>query len=428
MPRLNYNEDGTVSVGEDTFNRASWVDVDMNVENPFWRIDGKHDKTKRDIAWQFASWGRKFECEEDLDRKEDEDYHTATLRVAKWRNEYLEGLGFEFYDTNQWNINWSYIGWKHKLKVDELRDLFVQKFTPYITEELKEYQERRNLNSQKNEDGELRQKYVDRLQLFLDFKNEWKTYHVKMTDIVDKTRMQIGKGHFRGLAQEFQSYNNGHLVPECWRKNHFIAMDYAEKWLKIFSPIVDEIDDLSSVLKFPYKVDFVKGDFDTYRITDLSTKKHDIELEHLVEFRYQDFLTWLVDFKKRFGDHKKEYAQTVYRNWKDNRLVSLGGWNIFQYEYNGEYRRGHTDVADWDFFELEKPSGYDTTTWGRFVEGLALNGQIEAISDPFLMMEITNGINLNRHRDNVEKKRYVGAKQILVCVSTPSTDDEEAEE
>jgi hypothetical protein len=130
-----------------------------------------------------------------------------------------------------------------------------------------------------------------------------------------------------------------------------------------------------------------------------------------------------VDFKKRFGDHKKEY-----RSWNDNRLVSLGGWNIFQYEYNGEYRRGYTDVADWDFFELEKPSGYDTTTWGRFVEGLALNGQIEAISDPFLMMEITNGINLNRHRDNVEKKRYVGAKQILVCVSTPSTDDMEAQE
>lgn len=416
MARLTYNENGTASVGEDTFHRLSWIDVDMDVENPFWRIDGKHDKTKRDIAWQFASWGRKFECEEDLEQKEDEDYHTASVRVAKWRNEYLEALGFEFYDTNQWNINWSYIGWKHKLKVDELRDLFVQKFTPYITEELKQYRERQMLGSQKNEDGELRQKYVDRIQLFLDFKNQWKSYKVKMQDIVDKTTMQIGKGNFRGLAQEYQTYNDGHLVPECWRGTHFSAMDFAEKWLKIFSPIVDEIEDLEGILKFPYKVDFVDG----YRISDLSTKKHRIDLEDLVSFRYQDFLTWLVDFKKRFGDQK-----IAYRTENRNNLISLGGWNIFQYDYNGEYRRRDTDVADWDFFELEKLTGYVSTTWGRFVEGLALNGQIQAISDPVVLMEITNRLNQTRHRDNVEKKRYIRAKQILVVVGNPLTDDKE---
>ena len=423
MPRVNYNQNGTVSVGEDVFNRASWVGVDMDVENPFWRIDGKYDKTKRDLAWQFQSWGRKFECKEDLERKEDEDYHTASVRVAKWRREYLEGLGFELYETNQWHSEWSYIGWKHKLKVNDLRDLFVQKFTPYITEELKQYRERQNLGSQKNEDGELRQKYVDRLQLFLDFKNEWKTYNAKMHDIVNKTRMQIGKGNFRGLAQEYQTYNNGHLVPECWRNNHFFALDFAEKWINTFALIVDEIDDLESVLKFPYKVDYIKGDFDTYQITDLSTKKHDIDLEDLVSFRYQDFLTWLVDFKKRFGDHKKHY-----RSWKDNRPVSLGGWNIFQYEYDGEYRRRDTDAADWDFFELEKPSGYESTTWGRFIEGLALNGQIEAISDPVVLKEITSKVNPARHRDNVEKKRYIRAKQVLVVVGNPFTDDKEAQE
>tara|TARA_Y100000592_G_C5450446_1_gene308453 strand:+ start:432 stop:1709 length:1278 start_codon:yes stop_codon:yes gene_type:complete len=425
MSRLTHHEDGTVSVGEDTFNRYSWEGVDMDIENPFWRINGKTSpcKNKRDLAWEFQSWGRKFECNEDLERKEDEDYRDHASRVAKWRNEYLESLGFEFYNTNQWHMDWSYVGWKHKLKVDELRDLFVQKFTPYVTEELKQYEERKNLGYEKNYDSELRQKYVDRLQLFLDFKNEWKSYNAKMHDIVNKTRMQIGKGNFRGLAYEYPSHNNGHLVPECWRKNHFFALDFAEKWIKVFSPIVDEIDDLESVLKFPYKVDFVKGEYDTYRITDLSTKKHQIDLEDLVSFRFQDFLTWLVDFKKRFGDHKKEY-----RNWGDDRLVSLGGWNIYRYEYDGEYRRRDTDVADWDFFELIKPSGYQDTTWGRFVEGLALNGSIRAISDPVVLMEITSRLNSKRHRDNEEKKRYQRAKQILVIVGNPLSDDEEVKE
>ncbi len=426
MSRLNYNEDGTVSVGEDTFNRYSWENVDMDIENPFWRINGKTSpcKNKRDLAWEFQSWGSKFECNEDLDRKEDEDYREHASRVARWRNEYLEGLGFEFYNTNQWHMEWSYIGWKHKLKVDELRALFIERFTPYVTEELKQYEERKNLARLKNHDSELRQKYVDRLQLFLDFKNEWKSYSATMHEIVDKTRMQIGKGNFGGLAQEYPSYNNGHLVPECWRKNHFFAMDFAEKWIKIFSPIVDEIDDLESVLKFPYRVDYVTRNRDTYRITDLSTKKHQIDLEDLVKFRYQDFLTWLIDFKKRFGDHK-----ISYRTENRNNLVSLGGWNIFQYEYNGNYRRGNTDVADWDFFELEKPSGYDTTTWGRFVEGLALNGSIRAISDPVVLMEITSRLNHKRHRNNEETKRYQRAKQILVVVGFNAiADAEEVEE
>jgi hypothetical protein len=43
-------------------------------------------------------------------------------------------------------------------------------------------------------------------------------------------------------------------------------------------------------------------------------------------------------------------------------------------------------------------------------------------------MEITSRLNHKRHRDNEEMKRYQKAKQILVVVGNPLSDDEEAEE
>ena len=413
---LTYNDDNTVTINDDsehhgkTFYRESWVDVKVGeLQHPMWFIDSKSDKNKRDLAWRFATWATTYDCEEDLSRNEDEDesYHEHQDRVKMWQVNYVRNLGFEQTSVDRWHTNWSYVGWKHKLSMADLRDLFVQRFTPFIEDKIEEYKANNKLSSQMHSDGNLREHYVEKLQCFLDFRNTWTNFETKMRSIVDDTTMAIGKGHYQRLSGKFDTLNDGYFVPEPWRGNHFRAMEFAQKWLDIFTPIIEEIRRLESPLNFPYKVDW-KGN--EYQIADLSTKKHHIALHDLVSFRYQDFLTWMLDFKKRFsGDYRR-----------GNQCDSLSGWGIYSYSHDGEYRTRDSDVADWDFFELDKHSGYgDTTTWGRFVEGLALNGQIRAISDPVMMRDLVHSTNYDRHKDNVERNRYKKSKLIQVVVSNP---------
>lgn len=134
--KLIYNDDNTVTINDDseyhgmTFYRESWVDVKVgDLQHPMWFIDSKSDKNKRDLAWRFATWALEYDCEEDLSRKDKEPYHQHQDRIVMWQIDYIKNLGFEQTKSDRWHTNWSYVSWKHKLSMADLRDLFVQRFT-----------------------------------------------------------------------------------------------------------------------------------------------------------------------------------------------------------------------------------------------------------------------------------------------------------
>tara|TARA_R110002110_G_scaffold369577_1_gene579607 strand:- start:21 stop:704 length:684 start_codon:yes stop_codon:yes gene_type:complete len=211
-----------------------------------------------------------------------------------------------------------------------------------------------------------------------------------MEKLIEHVELGIGKGNYLSLASTCEGYRNYEYIPEECKINSFEAMDYAKEWLRIFEPAIEEISTLQSVLNVPYQLSANLNGIPADQLRD-------IDLYSLTEFRYQDFLTYLMDFKNRFG-RQNDYTESN----------NLTGWDFFNYSKNGVYvNRQNSEAAKWNIFNCPKDhyrSRYGT--WGQWLSKKALSGEIEALSDPDRLRDIVRRTNLSKHLNNEKCESY----------------------
>ncbi len=392
MPSVSQNEDGKLEVDGVVFHRDTWDDGRPNPVNPFYGLDDI--KNKHDMGSKFGKFAMDYRYP-----KKEMSYDEEIL----FQKEFCEGLGFVQKDSNQW----PYTKWSHKLKVDDLKDLLRQTFENDLKEEIEVYKRTSQELKEYNEDMQNRQVFANQINDFLNFRNAFKIRRTSFKELIESIELSIGKGHYRRLASHKSPHGDYRYIPKEALVNSFEAMAYAKEWLNIFEPVITELNRLEDALKMPYDL---KGDY----VNIPTDKIESMWLSDLVSFRYQDFLTFLMDFKKRFGKDER---------WNRDETF-LSGWAFPNHDDGGNYRNS-SEAAEWDVFNTQKDEyGRGALTWGVWLSELALNGQIEAISDPNRMQDIVNLTNLNRHRHNEKYKLYEKFPTVLVSRMEPKKEVE----
>jgi len=374
---MQYNEDGKIEVDGIVFNKNYWRKV-PEPENPLGGLT--YIKKKDDLAKRFRRFFMDYRYTK-LDLEKSHGYNNLSHEEqTKLSTDFLIGLGFVSKDISRY----PYYSWTHKLKLEDLKDLFVQTFSNDLKEEIEKYNKATAEYSEYLEDMKNRRIFSQRIEEYISFKSAFTNRKTAMSKLIESIELSIGQGNYRSLASNCEGYGDYSFIPEECKINSFEAMDYAKEWLRTFEPVIDELNHLDGVLNFPY---LLQGYYDKINDKVLA----EIHVSDLVSFRYQDFLTFLMDFKQRF-----EYRNIT--QWKDSEILT--GWVFNQYDHLGEYYRGG-EGSKWNVFNCDKDYYHSRYgTWGEWLNNKALNGEIGALSDPQTLMDIVNRTNAKRHRHN----------------------------
>ena len=399
---LNYEENeayrfGLRTYGEDVvkFHKRHWDEIDIK-ENPITELLSWCDN-KSDIGHAFRNFYRR-QINEHLEKIGDEpDPNNAekAQTLSDTLDEKLNELGFtEAKSSKSYDKKYT-----HKLKVNDLKDLFRRKLEPHYKEELKEYTEYVELRALKVEDCQSREVFTKRVQFFHAFVSLFEDRKKAYTEDIERIQLSIGKGHYESLAGPRDSRSYG-LYPEHARTSAFRALNYATEWLKVYNPIINEIERLKTALNAPDTLNNMGWDNSTF------TKWHHVDIIKLANFDYQGFLTFLLDFRQRFG--KKERGEKQ----------ALSGWRIYERDqHSGGYQRSHYGADEWDVFECSlNLDGYSGTI-NEILNQKLETGQIYTISSAGRMAEIVEHTNHEYHKKNDGLGRYERTPLIRVKVS-----------
>jgi len=385
---MNRTEDGKIVINGLTFNKERWNERPKQIDNPLGGLT--YIKKKDELAKRF----KRFFMDYKFPKMPEHEKELSYEEERKLSTDFLISLGFVSKDIERW----PYTSYTHKLCVADLKDLFVQTFSNDLKEESKKYEASIKELAEYDEDMTNRRKLAKGIEEYIAFKCAFTNRQRAMKNLIESVELSIGQNRLRTLANKKDGYGNYEYIPEENRVNAFEAMEYAKEWLRAFEPVIEELNRLDDVLNLPWNVR------ETYNeIPDKKLRK--MELNNLANFRYQDFLTFLMDFKQRFGNRRDDYH--VDKN-------ILTGWVISAYDFKGEYRHGG-DATKWNVFDCSKDYyNHRYGTWGQWLNYKALNGEIEALSDPQTLQDIVMRTNLSRHQQNVEYDRY---KKPLILVT-----------
>ena len=389
---MNRNEDGKIVINGLTFHKERWNERPEQIDNPLGGLT--YIKKKDELAKRFRRFFMDYKYPK-LDLKKSHGYTNLSFEEErKLSTDFLISLGFVSKEIERW----PYHSWTHKLCVADLKDLFIQTFSNDLKEESKIYEASIKELAEYDEDMDNRRKLAKGIEEYSAFKCAFTNRKTAMKELIESVELMIGKGRYEELASPRSGHGKYGYIPEENRVNAFEAMRYAKEWLTAFEPIIEELDRLDDVLNFPWNLRQIYNE-----IPDKKLRK--MELNNLANFRYQDFLTFLMDFKLRFGNRKDDY-------YIDKNILS--GWVISAYDYDGEYRHGG-DATKWNVFDCSKDYySHRYGTWGQWLNNKALNGEIEALSDPQTLQDIVMRTNLSRHQQNVKYDRY---KKPLILVT-----------
>ena len=378
---MQWNDDGKIEINGLIFHRSNWNEKPKVLDNPLGGLT--YIKKKTDLAKRFRRFFMDYKYPKMDEHKEDLNYEEE----RKLSTDFLLGLGFVSKEIS----NYPYYSWTHKLKLDDLKDLFIQTFSNDLKEDLEKYAANETERLQYREDMDNREILAKGIEEYIGFKAAFSVRKTAMRELIEDVELSIGKGYYRRLATYRDGHGNYQYIPEKNRENAFEAMAYAKEWLRTFEPVMEELDRLDDSLNFPWELSRCYNRIPEEKLREISLRK-------LADFRYQDFLTFLMDFKLRFGKDDGEYN-------RDSRILS--GWTIAMHHYDGEYEHGG-DAAKWDVFNcgsLLQHSRYGQT-WRQWLENKALSGEIEALADPQTLQDIVMSTNHSRHRHNQKYKLY----------------------
>ena len=385
---MNKNEDGKIVVNGLTFNRERWNERPKQIDNPLGGLT--YIKKKDELAKRF----KRFFMDYKFPKMPEHEQNLSYEEEKKLETDFLISLGFVSKEISYY----PYYSWTHKLCLADLKDLFIQTFSNDLKKESKIYEASIKELAEYDEDMTNRRILAKGIEEYIAFKCAFITRKTAMKELIESVELLIGRGHYEQLASERSGHGNYAYIPEENRINSFEAMNYAKEWLRTFEPVIEELNRLDDVLNFPWNLSGIYNE-----IPDKKLRK--MELNNLVNFRYQDFLTFLMDFKERFGNRRDDYH--IDKN-------ILTGWVISAYDFKGEYRHGG-DATKWNVFNCSKDYySHRYGTWGQWLNYKALNGEIEALSDPQTLQDIVMRTNLSRHQQNVKYDRY---KKPLILVT-----------
>ena len=383
---MEYNEDGKIEVNGLVFHKANWHEIPERLSNPLGNLS--YIKKKTDLAERFRRYFMDYKYPQMDEHKEDLNYD----QERKLSTDFLIKLGFVSKDIERW----PYASWTHKLKLDDLKDLFIQTFSNDVKEDMEKYEASNLEYAEYHQDMKNRRTLAEGIEEYIVFKCAFTNRRNSLKELIENIELKIGQGAYRYLASDCGNYRPYEYVPKDCRINSFEAMDYAKDWLRTFEPVIEELNRLDDVLNFPYSLQQIYNE-----IPDEKLRK--MHLSDLTNFKYQNFLTFLMDFKKRFGDNDNGFKNSEI----------LTGWTIDNHDYDGKYRNG-SHASYWNVFDCSKDEYRSRHgTWGQWLDYKALNGEIEALSDPQTLRDIVNRTNLSRHRHNEQYELYK-KPQILV--------------
>ena len=348
---------------------------------------------KNDIADQFRSFYRV---------KNKLGYSEA----RKGELEYLKKLGFvESKTSSDYNKKFT-----HKLKVQDLKDLFRQKAEAHFKDETKAHTEYMKLLNQPSDDIKNREVFVNRVKFFHDFVSEFEKRERNYRVDIERIQLRIGKGNYESLAGPRDSYRFA-LYPKHARTSAFRALNYAKEWLLVYEPIINEIERLKTALNAPEQLKNMGYDREVF------TKWEHVDIVKLANFDYQAFLTFLLDFRQRFGKKSRGEKRAL-----------LGGCSIFEHNHKGEYENRHYRADEWNVFNCVSDSQQyrhesDQKTYNELLNDMLENGEIYTISSAGRMAEIVKHTNRQYHTENKGLDRYKRTPLIRVKVS----DEQDAE-
>lgn len=378
---MNWNDDGKLEVNGLIFNREFWNEKPEVTTDPVGGL--QYIKNKNDLANKCRAYFRKYkfpnmdEFNEDLTNDEQRALGTA----------FLVKTGFVSKEITRW----PYYSWTTSVKLQTAKDLVAETFREEMAEEIKEYEESLKLYREYEEDMKNRGILARGIEEYISFKCSFTTRQTAMKELIKNIELSIGQNRFRSLAAQKDGHGNYGYIPEEYRINAFEAMAYAKDWLRTFEPIIEELERLDTALNFPWELSREYNGITEEKLRDVSLRK-------LTKFRYQDFLTFLMDFKLRFGESHGDYN-------RDSGILS--GWTIVSHNHVGDYRSGG-EAAEWDVFNCESNLRFGRygMTWRHWLENKALKGEIEALADPHTLHDIVMKTNHSRHRHNQKYKLY----------------------
>tara|TARA_Y100000592_G_scaffold12166_1_gene17101 strand:+ start:387 stop:1577 length:1191 start_codon:yes stop_codon:yes gene_type:complete len=396
---MNRNEDGKIEVNGLIFNREFWHEKPEVATDPTGGL--QYIKTKNDLANKCRGYFMQYKFP-NMDEFNEELSHDEKQKLG---TDFLTNAGFGTKEISKW----PYYSWTIPIKLQTAKDMVREIFKEEMAEEIKEHEESYKLRREYEEDMKNRGILARGIEEFISFKTTFTTRQTAMKNLIESIELSIGRNRFRTLAAKKDGHGNYGYIPEEFRINAFESMAYAKDWLKNFEPIIEELERLEDVLKFPWELSLEHNGIRDEKLQDISLRK-------LIDFRYQDFLTFLMDFKLRFGKRHGDYN-------RDGRMLS--GWAVANYTYGGEYVR-EGDASEWDVFNCESNLRYGRygATWRQWLENKALKGEIEALADPHTLHSIVSRTNHSRHRHNQKYKLY---RKPMILV-TKSELKEEAEE
>ena len=115
---MEYNEDGKIEVNGLVFHRANWHEIPEQLGNPLGNLS--YIKKKTDLAERFRRYFMNYKYPQMDEHKEDLNYD----QERKLSTDFLIKLGFVSKDIDRY----PYTSWTHKLKLDDLKDLFIQTY------------------------------------------------------------------------------------------------------------------------------------------------------------------------------------------------------------------------------------------------------------------------------------------------------------
>jgi len=361
------------------FHKRYWNDIER-VKDPVEDFLRWSDN-KNDIADQFKSFYR---------IKNELGYEEAKEGQIK----YIKKLGFVESKTSTWKNRFT-----HKLKVAELKDLFRQKAEAHFIEEVKAHGNYVKLLNQRSEDIRNREVFVNRVNFFHDFVSEFTLRNRSFKADIERIQLRIGQGDYESLAGTRDDYRFA-LYPKHARTSAFRALNYAKEWLMVYEPIINEIERLKTALNAPEQLKNMGYDNEVF------TKWEHVDIIKLANFDYQGFLTFLLDFRLRFGIKPSGNKE------------ALSGSQIRNYE--NDYK-----ADEWDVFECisESQKYRDEKTYNERLNKMLENGEIYTISSAGRMAEIVEHTNYQYHKKNESLDRYKETPLIRVKVS----DEQDAE-
>ena len=365
----------------------------------------KWAENKSDIAHAFRRFYRQ-QIEAELEQKNKnpsvDESHEEIKATQALLDERIEELGFVESDTSK-----SYDRrYKHKLTVSKLKDLFRDKISPEIEEEVKEYENWVRKTNEKAEDKKARSEFVRRVQFFYKFIDLFEARKDRFREDINQIHGSIGRGNFEGLARS-QNTDRNPLYPKHALTSSFRQLEYAKEWLELWEPIADELQRLRTALNAPL------------RLSEMGTEKafthwYHVDIVTLANFDYQGFLIYLLDFRKRFGKKSRYY------NSQDSEVILSGE---IMYKSISDYERDRFYRADeWNpLEEILQSSHYsrpeDKKTFNQALNEMLEQGKIYTISSAGRMAEIMKYVNSIRHQQNVAMNRYKRTPFIQVKVS-----------